>query len=82
LASVAELASGTTVLDIDAVREGEVIGDHTITFEFDDDVLTIHHSAKSRDIFAKGAIVAAKFIQNQSPGLYNMQDVLGLNHVS
>lgn len=74
-----EKGCGKRVKEIESFREGEVIGDHTIIFETDEDVLTISHHAKDRSMFAKGAIVAAKFLQNKEPGLYTMQDVLGFN---
>ncbi len=50
------------VKDIASIREGEVIGDHTITFESPVDLISIHHHAKTRDIFAEGSLVAAKFL--------------------
>lgn len=78
MAEVAEEFSGITVADVASIREGEVIGDHTIRFESAEDVLEIRHHAKDRSMFAKGAITAAKFLQDKKPGLYNMQDVLGL----
>ncbi|MGE0267204.1 MAG: 4-hydroxy-tetrahydrodipicolinate reductase [Candidatus Omnitrophota bacterium] len=79
MAEVAEKFSGLKLAEISSIREGEVIGDHTIRFESNEDVLTISHHAKDRSMFAKGALTAAKFLQNKSPGLYNMQDVLGFN---
>jgi 4-hydroxy-tetrahydrodipicolinate reductase len=63
---------------IDSVREGEIVGEHTVTFESDVDLLEITHSAKTRDIFAKGALKAAKFITGKKSGLFTMKDVLGL----
>lgn len=81
MAELAEKSSGRTVSDIEAIREGEVIGDHTIRFESDEDVLTISHHAKDRSMFAKGAITAAKFLKNKKSGLFTMQDVLGLNAI-
>ncbi len=74
---IAEEYSGQLVKDMKSYREGEVIGDHTIVFESDEDVITISHHAKTRDIFAKGSIVAAKFVATKFSGLYSMQDVLG-----
>lgn len=62
--------------DIQSVREGEIIGDHKIVFESDVDTLVISHSAKTRDIFAKGALRAAKWIVAQKKGLYSMGDVV------
>jgi 4-hydroxy-tetrahydrodipicolinate reductase len=78
IAEIAEHFSKQKVANIESIREGEVIGDHTITFESDEDVISIFHHAKSRDIFAKGSLVAAKFLAKKKSGLYNMQDVLGL----
>lgn len=78
LAQVAEQASGQKITDIQSIREGEIIGDHTIFFESGEDLLSITHHAKTRDIFAKGALVAAKFVAKKKSGLFSMQDVLGL----
>ena len=63
---------------VSSVREGEIVGEHTITFESDTDLLERTHSAKTRDIFAKGALQAAKFIAGKKNGLFAMKDVLGL----
>ena len=65
-------------IPIDSVREGEIVGEHTVTFESDVDLLEITHSAKTRDIFAKGALKAAKFIVGKKSGLFTMKDVLAL----
>ncbi len=65
-------------LSTESIREGEIVGDHTVIFESDEDIIMISHHAKSRDIFAKGALVAAKFLADKENGLFNMQDVLGL----
>ncbi len=67
-----------TDVPIESVREGEIVGEHTVTFESETDVIEITHSAKTRDIFAQGALTAAKFISGKKPGLYTMGDVLGL----
>jgi len=79
LAKIAEDASLSKVGDIKSIREGEIIGDHTITFESEEDIIILSHHAKTRDIFAKGALVAAKFVFEKDKGLYDMQDVLGLS---
>jgi len=63
---------------IESVREGEIVGEHTITFESDVDILEITHSAKTRDIFASGALTAAKFVAGKKSGLFTMKDVLAL----
>ena len=79
LAEIVEKSAGKKVEDIKSIREGEVIGDHTVVFESSEDIITISHHAKSRDIFAKGALIAAKFLANKNNGLFTMQDVLGLS---
>jgi 4-hydroxy-tetrahydrodipicolinate reductase len=78
MAEIAEAVSKTKVKEIESIREGEVIGEHTITFESPVDLISIHHHAKTRDIFAQGSLVAAKFLSKKKKGLFNMQDVLGL----
>ncbi len=61
------------------VRAGDVVGDHTVLFAADGERVEITHKASSRMTFAKGAVRAAQWLQNRQPGLYDMQDVLGLN---
>jgi 4-hydroxy-tetrahydrodipicolinate reductase len=65
-------------IPIDAVREGEVIGYHKVTFKSAVDTIEISHNANTRDMFAEGAIAAAKFIAGKNKGYFNMQEVLGL----
>ncbi len=79
LAEIIEKNSAKKVPSIESIREGEIVGDHTVIFDSAEDTITISHHAKSRDIFAKGALVAAKFVVNKKSGLFTMQDVLGLN---
>ena len=67
-----------TDVAISSVREGEIVGEHTITFESDVDLIEITHSAKTRDIFVKGALAAAKFAAGKKSGLFTMKDVLGI----
>lgn len=62
--------------EIKAVREDEIIGDHKVVFESGVDKLELFHSAKTRDIFAQGAILAAKWVVARPAGLYSMDDVL------
>ena len=59
-------------------REGEVVGDHTITFASPGETLAISHHAVTRDIFAAGAVAAARWIVGKPARLYGMADVLGL----
>jgi 4-hydroxy-tetrahydrodipicolinate reductase len=62
-----------------ALRIGDVVGDHTVTFGAAGERIELTHRASSRETFARGALRAAKWIVNQPPGLYDMQDVLGLH---
>ncbi len=64
-------------IGISAVRGGTIVGDHDIIFAGADEVIEIKHRAYSRNIFAKGAIEAAKFLKDKPAGLYDMSDVLG-----
>ncbi|MDQ8028401.1 MAG: 4-hydroxy-tetrahydrodipicolinate reductase [Brevundimonas sp.] len=60
-----------------SVRAGGIIGEHTVLFASDDEVLTLSHSAIDRSLFARGAVAAAAWVRSRKPGLYDMQDVLG-----
>ena len=62
--------------DVKAVREDEIVGDHKVVFESPVDKIELSHSAKTRDIFAKGALLAAGWIVKKEAGLYSMDDVL------
>lgn len=61
-----------------SLRGGDVVGDHTVVFAALGERLELTHKAASRDTFANGALRAAKWVMNQKPGIYDMQDVLGL----
>ena len=63
---------------IHAVRGGDVIGEHTVSFMAEGERIELIHRASSRDAFAKGALVAALFISHKKKGLFTMQDVLGI----
>ncbi len=65
-------------IGIQTLRAGDIVGEHTILFGAVGERLELIHRAHSRDNFAKGAIRAAKWVVEQNPGLYDMQDVLGL----
>lgn len=60
------------------VRGGDVVGDHTVLFAGIGERVELTHKASSRMTFAQGAVRAAIWLKNQPPGLYDMQDVLGL----
>ena len=72
-----EREAGT--IGIHAIRGGEIIGDHTVMFIADGEVVEITHRARARMTFAAGAVRAATWVIQQEVGQYNMQDVLGLN---
>jgi 4-hydroxy-tetrahydrodipicolinate reductase len=63
---------------VHAVRGGDVVGDHTVLLAAPGDRIELIHRASSRETFARGALRAALWASNQKPGLYDMQDVLGL----
>lgn len=65
-------------IGIHAVRGGSVVGDHTVIFAGEGERLEIAHRAESRKIFARGAVLATKFIAQKKIGLYDLQDVLGI----
>ena len=65
-------------IGIQTLRGGDVVGDHTVYFAGIGERLEITHRASSRDTFAQGALRAAEWLIGKKPGLYNMQDVLGL----
>ena len=60
------------------VRGGDIVGDHTVMFAGVGERIEITHKASSRATFALGALRAARFLKENSAGLYDMQDVLGL----
>lgn len=63
-------------IGIHAVRGGTIVGEHTVIFAGPDEIIELKHTALSKDIFALGAIRAAKFILNQKNGYYNMNDLI------
>jgi 4-hydroxy-tetrahydrodipicolinate reductase len=65
-------------IGIHSVRAGDVIGEHTVIFAGPGERLELIHKAHSRDTFAAGAILAAKFVVTQKPGIYEMSNVLGI----
>ncbi|RME90624.1 MAG: 4-hydroxy-tetrahydrodipicolinate reductase [Verrucomicrobia bacterium] len=65
-------------IGIHALRGGDVVGDHTVIFAGVGERLELTHRASSRETFAQGALRAALWVRQQPPGLYDMQDVLGL----
>lgn len=60
-----------------ALRGGDVVGEHTVIFASDDERVELTHRAANRDIFARGALLAARRLAASAPGRYGMDDVLG-----
>jgi 4-hydroxy-tetrahydrodipicolinate reductase len=67
-----------TEIGMHSLRGGDVVGDHTVVFATLGERLELTHKASSRDTFAHGALRAATWVAGQPPGIYTMQDVLGL----
>ena len=65
-------------IGMQTIRAGDIVGEHTVLFGGLGERIEITHKASSRDTFARGALKAAKWVYKQTPGLYDMQDVLGL----
>jgi 4-hydroxy-tetrahydrodipicolinate reductase len=67
-----------TEVGVHALRGGDVVGDHTVMFAALGERVELTHKASDRAIFARGALRAAQWVVSQKPGVYDMQDVLGL----
>jgi len=65
-------------MGMQVVRAGDIVGEHTVLFGGLGERIEITHRASSRDTFARGALKAALWLEGKGPGLYDMQDVLGL----
>ena len=65
-------------IGVHAIRGGDVVGDHTVVFANIGERVELTHKASSRDTFAGGSVRAARWLVSQKPGVYDMQDVLGL----
>lgn len=65
-----------TEIGIHAVRGGTIVGDHTVIFAGNNEVIELKHSAASREIFATGAVKAGIFMAGKTPGFYNMTDLI------
>ncbi len=61
------------------LRGGGIVGDHSVTFAAEEEILTLSHSGRDRGLFARGAIAAAHWVAARPPAEYNMQDVLGFS---
>jgi 4-hydroxy-tetrahydrodipicolinate reductase len=65
-------------IGVHTLRAGDIVGEHRVLFGGMGENLELFHRAQSRETFARGAIHAVKWVVTQPPGLYDMQDVLGL----
>lgn len=72
-----EREAGT--IGFSAIRGGDIVGEHTVLFVGEGERIEVTHKASSRMVFANGAMRAARWVSGREPGLYNMQDVLGLS---
>ena len=63
-------------IGIHAVRGGTIVGEHEVMFAGEDEIITISHSARSKRVFAAGAVRAAKFLSGKPAGKYEMKDLL------
>ncbi|NLK21569.1 MAG: 4-hydroxy-tetrahydrodipicolinate reductase [Epulopiscium sp.] len=63
-------------IGIHAVRGGTIVGEHSILFAGKDEVVELKHTAMSKEVFAVGALKAAKFLAGKAPGLYNMENLI------
>ena len=70
--------SGATIsnTNIHSIREGEVIGDHRVTFEMENETLSLEHRALSRDLFATGALRIADWLRHQPAGMHTAEEWL------
>lgn len=65
-------------IGVHAIRGGTIVGEHSVIFAGEGEVIEFKHSALSREVFASGALKAAEFMNGKGPGMYNMDDVLNL----
>ena len=68
-----------TDIGISAIRGGNIVGEHEVMFIGGEEIVKISHSAQTRDVFARGAIAAAKYLYNKEPGMYDMTDMISGN---
>ncbi len=65
-----------TEIGMHSVRGGNIVGEHEVIFAGHDEIITLSHSARSREVFAGGAISAAVYMKGKNAGMYSMQDVI------
>lgn len=74
--ALAQAINPTNPPPIQSIREGEIMGEHIISFSSQGETITLKHEVHSREAFARGALKAAQFLIHQKPGLYSMKDIL------
>ncbi len=65
-----------TEIGIHAVRGGTIVGEHEVIFAGRDEIITLSHSARSKEVFAVGAVNAAFFLEGKNPGIYSMKELV------
>jgi 4-hydroxy-tetrahydrodipicolinate reductase len=70
-------ARPTGEIGFSVLRGGGIVGEHSVVFAAEDEILTLSHSARDRSLFARGALAAARWVVGKPAGEYDMQDVLG-----
>lgn len=71
-----EQSAAKNEIGIHSIRGGTIVGEHEIIFAGHDEIITISHSARSKELFATGAINAALFLEGKPAGLYNMRQLV------
>ena len=75
---ISDTIRSSTEVGMHAVRGGDIVGDHTVLFAGMGERIELRHMAHNRSIFAHGAVATAKWLDGKDPGLYTMNDMLGL----
>ena len=63
-------------IGIHSIRGGNIVGEHEVIFAGNDEIVKLSHSARSKAIFAQGAVNAAIFLNGKTPRIYNMKDLV------
>ena len=71
-------ARGPGAIGFSVMRAGGIVGEHSVVFAAEDEIVSLSHSARDRSLFARGALTAARWVSGRSAGLYDMMDVLGM----
>ena len=66
-------------INFNSIRKGQIIGEHEVKFSSGKEIITLSHEAFDRSLYSEGALIAAKWLNSQKPGLYSMRDLLNFN---